>query len=157
MSPIKKSILLAAAAVTLFLSGCTFVEVQNLSDLNARVLVRTPDSGSGYTRLVGSGEVASVFSGYGGRYTVTTLPNEAYRNLLIDLQAEISRRLFEERATLSGAEVARLVTRIQEISTLLDDLAQKGASCAGNVPDFESALVVLVWDEQANNWEMTCG
>ena len=140
----------------IILSGCSFIRVQNVSEANVRVLVRTPDSNRGYTRVVTSGSVIDVFSSHGGRYTITTLPNEQYRALLNDLQQQVSERLFTEGKTLSAADVARLVERLNDIDHLLATLGDADTSCSGNVGDFDTAVAVVVWDETQQQWALTC-
>ena len=58
----------------LFLTSCVTVDVINLSELNARVLIRLPDAPGGYTRLIRPSDSTSTFSNHGGRVTIQTLP-----------------------------------------------------------------------------------
>ena len=153
----KRSYLLVlVCASLLFLAGCTTVDVINLSELNARVLIQLPDQPGGVSRSIGPGNSTSTFSNYGGTVTITVLADEAYRELLLDLQTEISRRLFEERASLSAADVSLLVERLNEIDSLLEEMADDGASCSVVAPDFSSVTAVLNWSTAANSWELSC-
>jgi len=147
-------ILLCLALV--LLAGCTTVDVINLSELNARVLIQLPDQPGGVSRSIGSGNSTSTFSNYGGTVTITVLPDERYRELLLDLQTEISNRLFEERASLSASDVSLLVERLNEIDSALEELADDGASCSVVAPDFSSVTAVLNWSTSASNWELSC-
>jgi hypothetical protein len=140
----------------LVLTGCSEVVVHNLSELQVRVLVRVPDEARGHTRVVRPADTEAFFSTTGGRYTVTTLPDEEYRQLLLDLQAEVGRRLFEERATLSAADVGRLVETLSSVDSQLDRMGEEGASCQGHVPDFESVAVILTWDIGTSKWVLSC-
>ena len=142
----------------LALSSCSEVYVTNLTELNVRVSVNTPDSGSPSTRLVRPVEIESVFSSNGGRYSVTVLPDENYRELLEGLQRDISRKLFDEGATLSAADVSQLTQRMNEIDQALEALqGQAGASCSGFVPDFESVTVYVTWNAAASQFILECG
>ena len=141
----------------LLLAGCSFVEIVNFSDLSARVRVQVPDSGSGYTRHVGPGRVAEVFSSHGGRYTVTALPDEEYRQLLLTIREDVTQRLFNEGATLTAAEVGELVNVLNTIDARLEELSTQFASCSGNVPEFETVTVTMSWDFDTSNWILICG
>ncbi len=139
------------------LSGCTFVQIENYSAVQARVLVNVPDSGSSYTRSINPEGAVSVFTGNGGRYRVTTLEDEEYRNLLLDMQQEISNRLFTEGATLTVDDISHMVNMINQIDQALASLAARaGVTCTGTVSDFETAIVVLIWDTAAGQWSLTC-
>ncbi len=154
---IKKTAVLAFLALAaLLLSGCTFIRIQNVSDVSVRVAVLVPDSGAASTRSVSSGGLVDVFSSHGGRYTVTVVPSEQYRETLLTLQQQISDRLFVERATLTAAEVGQLVQNLNHITDLLAELELPGASCSGNVPDFETAVVVISFDSPNNAWQLSC-
>lgn len=148
---------LAFLLLPLLLSGCTFVRVINLSDLNARVQVYTPDSGSGYTRLVRAAGSVDVFAGHGGGYRVVMLPDEEYRALLDDIRTQITERLFTEGASLSAEDVRNLVQRLEAVDQALADLQEVGGSCRGQVPDFETAIAIVNWNAEANNWSLECG
>ena len=78
----------------LALSACSEIQLQNVSEFRVRVLVRTPDNSQGYTRFLGPGTVNSVISGHGGRYSVTTLPDAQYEQLLNDIRDQITIRPF---------------------------------------------------------------
>ena len=152
----RRLILLATMSLALLLASCSFVRIQNVSDANATVLVRVPDSSQGYTRTVRPGAIIDVFSGHGGRYTITMLPDEQYRQLLEDLRTEVSRRLFEEGASLSADDVSRLVERLNDADNELARLAQPGATCSGYLPDFDTVVVTLAWDFTTNQWALAC-
>jgi hypothetical protein len=157
MEKTKKIIfLLVIFFLGLILSGCSFVRVQNLSDVNVRVSVTVPDTGTASTRLVRSGQIVDVFSTHGGRYTVTTLPDEQYREFLEEIRNAVTQRLYDERDTLTAEDVATLVQRLEDVDQALDGMAQVGASCAGQLPDYETAVVTIAWDTESNNWELQC-
>ena len=59
----------------LLLTGCVDFAVVNISELDVRVSIQTPDSSGAYTRFIRAGDSASSFSSYGGGYTVSTLPD----------------------------------------------------------------------------------
>lgn len=149
-------LLILVFASVLFLAGCTTIDVLNVSDSNARVLIQMPDQPGGVTRFLRPGDSTSTFSNYGGTVTITVLPDEEYRQLLKDLQTEISRRLFEEAASLSAADVSRLTERLNEVDAQLEQMADEGASCSVRAPDFSSVTAVLSWSGSANNWELSC-
>ena len=158
MNKYNRFIILFAILCMFALSGCSEIYITNISELNVRVSVNTPDSGSPSTRLVRPASIASVFSSNGGRYTVTVLPDEEYRGLLEDLQSEISEKLFKEGAALSVADVTRLTQRMNEIDQALERLDdQFGASCVGYVPDYESVTAYVSWDFTASQFVLECG
>lgn len=136
--------------------GCVSFDVQNLSDVDTRVLIRTPDSGRGYTRLVESGEVASTFSTQGGSFTISTLPNEEYRQLVLDVREQLGTRLFEESASLSASEVAEIVQRIAQLTENLEALGREGGSCSGSVTDFGSVTGIITWNDIEQKWSVVC-
>ncbi len=142
--------------LSLIMSGCSFVRIQNVSNIDARVLVRVPDNSRGYTRFIRSGNIVDVFSGHGGRYTITLLPNEQYLELLNGVKQHISQRLFNERATLTGNEVARLVERLNEIGELITQQSSINVSCTGSLPDFDTVVVTIAFDSINNSWEFIC-
>lgn len=139
-----------------FVGGCVSIDVQNVADVEVRVLIRTPDSGRGYTRLVESGQVASTFSTQGGSFTISTLPNEEYRQLVLDVREQLATRLYEERATLSPSDVAEIVQRITQLTENLELLGQEQASCSGSVTDFGSVTAIITWDDVAQKWSVVC-
>lgn len=147
----------ACIGAAALLAGCSFVAVQNVSEATAVVRVIVPDNGYGYTRKVRSGDMVEVFTGHGGRYTVTVLPDEDYRNLLTGLRAEISRRLFRERDALSADDVRNLVQRLRDVDEALADLARPGASCGGTVSDFESVVATVSYDAANGRFSVSCG
>lgn len=153
----RATLILSLALLCAFLvSGCVSIDVQNVSEVDTRVLIRPPDSGRGYTRLVESGGIASTFSTQGGSFSITTLPNEEYRQLVMEVREQLGRRLFEEGATLTPAEVAEIVQRMAQLSENLELLGEEQTSCSGSVTDFGSVTAVLSWDESAGKWVLTC-
>lgn len=140
----------------LFVGGCVGIDVQNVAEVEVRVLIRTPDSGRGYTRLVNAGEVASTFSTQGGTFTISTLPNEEYRQLVLDVREQLATRLYEERATLSPSDVADIVQRITQLTENLELLGQEQASCSGSVTDFGTVTAIVSWDDANGKWSLTC-
>jgi len=156
----KRKMLLLTACIlgVLFLSGCSEVYVTNLSELNVRVSVVTPDTGKPSTRLIRPAGTTSIFSSNGGRYRVTILPDEEYRKLLDELKQEISRKLFHEGATLTSAEVKQLTQRLNDIDQIIGDIQDNyGASCSGYVPDYDSVTAFVSWDSGANKFVVQCG
>ncbi|MBP7963282.1 MAG: hypothetical protein KBG20_14030 [Caldilineaceae bacterium] len=149
------SALLLLAGI-LLLGGCVNIAVLNITNAESRVLIKTPDNRTGYTKVVGAGESIDTYSSHGGRYTLSTLPNEAYRRLLLDLQEQLADSLFTEAATLSPSDVTQIVQRIGELNDALNALSREGASCTGSVPDFSSVTAVLDWDESAGAWSLVC-
>lgn len=149
-------LLIFVCAPLLFLVGCVNFDVHNISELNARVLIRTPDSSKGYTKFIRPMGVGSSFSNYGGSYTITVLPDEAYRELLLEMRENISARLFGEGANLAAEDVARLVQNMKDIQVQLDRLAEEGASCSGTAPDFSSVMATLSWSASESNWNLYC-
>jgi hypothetical protein len=152
----RRQLGLLAITLLLFMSGCVTVDVINVSELNARVLIRLPDAPGGYTRLIHPGESTSTFSNHGGGVTIQTLPDEQYRQLLESLRGEITRRLFEERAALSAADIARLVRNLEDIESQIAQMADDGASCTVNAPEFSSVTAVLSWDSDNGKWSLSC-
>lgn len=140
----------------LFVGGCVGIDVQNVAEVEVRVLIRTPDSGRGYTRLVESGEVASTFSTQGGTFTISTLPNEEYRQLVLDVREQLATRLYEERATLSPSDVADIVQRITQLTENLELLGREQTSCSGSVTDFGTVTAIVSWDEANGKWSLVC-
>jgi hypothetical protein len=155
ITPFRMLILMALGAF--FLSGCSFVNIQNVSDINATVQVRVPDNATAYTRQISSFQIAEIFSSQGGPYTVTMLPDEQYRQLLSRLQADISQKLFSEGANLTSQQVAQLVENLNSLDRILEDLAAPMPSCSGHLPDFETVVVTISYDTEANNWFLGCG
>lgn len=149
-------ILLLLLLCALFVGGCVAMEVQNVADVEVRVLIRTPDSGRGYTRLVESGEVAATFSTQGGSFTISTLPNEEYRQLVLDVREQLATRLYEERATLSASDVAEIVQRMTQLTENLELLVKEQASCSGSVTDFGSVTAIVAWNELDGKWTVNC-
>jgi hypothetical protein len=156
MEKIKRLNLILLIFMGLFIVGCSFVEVVNTSELSARVNVAVPDSGGGTTEYIKPGGTMDVFSTTGGRYTVQVLPDEKYRQLLLDLQNEITKKLFDERDTLTGNDVTRLVNQLNDIDDQLERLAEEGTSCQGTVPDYETVVVIMSWDQANSNWSLSC-
>ena len=149
-------VLSLALLCSFWVSGCVSIDVQNMSEVDTRVLIRPPDSGRGYTRLVEAGGIASTFSTQGGGFTITSLPNEEYRQLILDVREQLGTRLFEESATLTPAGVAELVQRMAQLTENLELLGEEQASCSGSVTDFGSVTAVLSWNEAAGKWALAC-
>jgi hypothetical protein len=131
--------LIALFFCCLLVTSCSFVQVQNLSEINARVLIQTPDGGS-YTKKIESGRVEETFSSHGGSYTVAILADQEYIALLRELRDAITFRLFEEGATLTTDEVSQLVARLDDIENAVEEARDNRASCSGTLPDFETAI-----------------
>jgi outer membrane lipopolysaccharide assembly protein LptE/RlpB len=155
MKKILTLIMISIAVV--ILSGCSFVRIQNVSDASITVSVNVPDSGSSYTRTIRSGNIVDVFSATGGRYTVSMIPSERYRETLATLQQQISTRLFEERQTLTADQVAQLVQNLNSIDKLIEDLANPMPSCSGRLPEFDTVVVVVSYDNSSGNYALSCG
>ena len=100
---------------------------------------------------------ASSFSGHGGNYTISVVPDEQYLQLLRQLREQITQRLFEERGTLSAEDVARLVQNLQDIENQIQKEAERGASCSGAAPDFSTVSAVISWSAAEGDWAINCG
>lgn len=147
---------LALLLAFLLLTACVDFNISNLSEVNARILIQTPDGGN-YTKSVKSYGNASGFSGHGGNYTISVVPDEQYLQLLRDLRQRISQRLFEEGNVLSAEEVARLVQNMEDIEAQLQKEAERGASCSGAAPDFSSVNAIISWSNAESDWAISCG
>jgi hypothetical protein len=153
----NKSILpIALLSSILFLSGCSFVRIQNVSASSVTVSVNVPDSGAASTRNIQSGGIVDVFSTHGGSYTVSIIPNERYRETLEHLQDQITKKLFEERATLSAEEVKQLAENLNNIDKLIDELAKPMPSCSGYLPDFETVITIVSYDDFNAEYNLSC-
>ena len=84
------------------------------------------------------------------------LDPEQLPQLAEEIREEISRKLFEERASLSGDDIARLTENLSAINDQLDLLSNQGASCAGNLPEFDTIIVNVSWSNEENNWQLAC-
>jgi len=153
----RSHIIVFIILLSLFLSSCTFIRIQNVSAGEATVTVKTPDSGKAYTRTVSSGGIVDVFSSHGGRYIITTIPSEQYKEILFQLEKQITERLFNEAATLSVEEVRQLTENLNHVLTLIEQLSNPGASCSGYVSDFNTAVVTISFDNFNNVWILECG
>lgn len=140
----------------LLLSACVDFNISNISEINARVLIQTPDGGN-YTKVVESAGYASSFSGHGGNYTISVVPDEQYLQLLRQLREQITQRLFEERGTLSAEDVARLVQNLQDVEKQIEKEAERGASCSGAAPDFSTVSAIISWSAAESDWAISCG
>ncbi len=140
----------------MMLSGCTFIRIQNVADNRLRVAVKVPDNTRAYTRTIRPGQIADVFSSHGGRYSVTLLSPEGYEQILQELKAEISDRLFKEGASLTAAEVANLTQNLSNIDQLIEANENMDVSCSGSVPDFETAVVILSFDSTTDKYSLVC-
>ena len=138
------------------LTGCTFIEVHNISDIAVTVQVRPPDADRPSTRIIEPGNTGTFFTSYGGAFTVTTLPSEAYRQLLLGIREQLGTRLFLEGATLTAEELAEIVQQIEEISNRLDNLGNGQATCTGSVVDYETASVAASYESQGGYWILIC-
>lgn len=152
----RRILLVVSLTFILFLAGCVTVDVINLSELNARVLISLPDAPGGYTRAIRAGDSTSTFSNYGGRVTITTLPDQDYRSLLESLREQISTRLFQEGSTLTAEEVGILVQRLQDIDDAVTSLANDDTACTVNAPEFSSVTAFLSWDSENSKWNLSC-
>jgi hypothetical protein len=153
---IKRGTFIAGAFCCLvLLSACVDFNIINVSAVNARILIQTPDGGR-HAKVVKSGGSTGSFSEHGGSYTISILPDEQYLALLRELRQEITRRLFEERETLSADDVARLVQRLEEIEEQLEKESQRGVSCSGVAPDFSSVNAVISWSDFDGEWSIDC-
>ena len=147
---------LLGITLLLLLSGCISFEIVNVSEVDIRVMIRTPDSSGAYTRHIAPGGSASSFSSHGGGYSITALPNAEYEQSLKTIQAEISRRLFEERATLTASDVAYLVQILEDIDRNLDQWGDDAGSCSGTAPDFSAVTALIAWSVEQEKWEISC-
>lgn len=141
---------------SLIFTGCTFVRIQNVTEIRARVVVVVPDSANSSTRLVKPGGIVDVFSTHGGRYRVSIIPDAEYVQFMENLRTEISNRLFNQGATLTANEVANLTGRLNEIDEMIKRETNISAACSGSVPDFETAVVIVSFDEARSSWVVSC-
>jgi hypothetical protein len=139
-----------------FLTSCTFVRIQNVTEAPITVLIVVPDSGGGYTKRIPAGGISETFSAHGGRYTVTMVPGEQYEAILKNLRDVITKRLFEERQTLTSEEVSNLVKNLNQIEKLIEDLSKPGAKCSGYVPDYETAVVIVGYISFEGVYDLSC-
>jgi hypothetical protein len=139
----------------LFLTACVDFNILNQAEVRARVLIQTPDGGR-YTKAVEPFGSANSFSEHGGSYTISILPDEQYQQLLRTLREEISKRLFEDRNSLSAEDVSRLVNNLNQIQAEIEKAADQGASCSGSAPDFSSVNAVIGWSDFEADWSITC-
>jgi hypothetical protein len=153
----SRTIAFTVLLLTLFLSSCSFVRIQNVSDALITVSVRVPDNGKAYVRHIRAGQIVDVFSSHGGGYTITMMAGEQYVSSLNNLRAIIERRLFEERQTLTAEEIARLVENLNQIEKLIEDTKKPGASCSGYLPDYETVVAVVSYDDFNAEWIVNCG
>ena len=137
-------------------TGCVNFQLLNVSELNARVMVHTPDASQPTTKLVRSGYIGETFSTHGGRFTVTVLPDEEFRALLDEMRTSITERLYSEGATLTAEDVTLLVTRLQEIDQAMEAMADDADSCGGAAPDFSTVTATISWDSNVGKWHVTC-
>ena len=144
--------------LTVVLAGCSVVRVQNASDSSVTVQVSVPDRSGSVTRVIRAGEVSDFISEHGGSYSVGTIPGQTYLSSLRNLRTLISGRLFEEHAALSGAEVARLVENMNAVDQMLEQARSNadGAYCRGRLPDMDSAVAVISFDESTGRYVISC-
>ena len=98
MTRTKVLILTVVLLTVILLTGCgPYLQVINLSEVCARVVVSVPDSSGSLTKELKNGDSADIFSSMSGPYTVQVLSCQDYRQLLVNLQEEITKKLWEER------------------------------------------------------------
>lgn len=153
---IKPVFFIVVVLLSIFLSGCSFVEVFNSSEVGARVIVTVPGSSGGSSKFVQPQESADFFSSTSGVYTIQVLIDKSYTDLVVNLRNELSDRIWNQRETLTGNEIAHLIERINGLNKELNTLANLGASCQGNLPEDETVVVVLSWDKESWNWILSC-
>lgn len=153
----SRVIVFATLVLALFLSSCTYVNIQNVSGGEATVSVKVPDSNKSYVRTVPSGGSVEIFSSHGGGYTITMIASEVYLDILNRLRTQIETRLFTERQALTTEEISSLVENLNKVNQLLEQAKEPGASCSGYVPDFETAYVVISINDFNNAWNVVCG
>ncbi len=157
MSERSRVLVFITLIISLFLSNCSFVRIQNVSAGTATVSVKVPDSGKAYVRNVPSGGIVDVFSSHGGGYTITMIAGEKYLALLHRLRSQIETKLFAESQTLTAEEVALLVENLNNIDRLLEQTREPGATCSGYVPDYETAVAIISYDDINATWVLNCG
>lgn len=153
----SRAIIVFSLMLVFLLSSCSFVRIQNVAADTATVSVRVPDSGKAYVRTIPSGGIVDVFSSHGGRYTITTIASEQYVDLLENLRSQIETKLFTERQTLIAEDVARLVENLNHVDSLLEQTQLPGSTCNGYVPDFETVVATISYDDFNSNWIISCG
>jgi hypothetical protein len=152
-----RTLLLFSLILVFSLSSCSFVRIQNIAATTATVSVRVPDSGKAYVRTIRPGAIVDVFSSHGGSYTITMIAGERYLETLNTLRSQIETRLFKEGKTLTAEEVTQLAENLKNIDKLLEQTKLPGATCSGYVPDFDTVVVVISFDEFNTNWSLSCG
>ncbi len=152
-----RTILLFSLMLVFLLSGCSFVRIQNVAATTATVSVRVPDSGKAYVRTIRSGAIVDVFSSHGGGYTITMIASERYIETLNRLRSQIETRLFTEGKTLTADEVTQLAENLKHIDSLLEQTKLPGATCSGYVPDFDTVVAIISYDDFNANWSLSCG
>lgn len=159
MTNLKRSriIVFTILLLALFLSGCSFIRIQNVAAGEATVSVTVPDSGKAYVKTVPSGGIVDVFSSHGGGYTITMIASEQYIEILNRLRSQIETRLFEEGQTLTTEEVRLLVQNLHHIDQQLEETRLPGTSCGGYVAEFDTAVVTIAFDDFNNSWILECG
>lgn len=149
---------LSLCLVALAAVGCSAVEVVNMSDTTVVVQVTVPDRSGSVTRSIPAREASLFTSEHGGTYSVGTLPDRNYLELLQRLRSEISGRLFLEGASLSAADATRLQLQIIDIDREIkqEQSNSRGGFCRGRLPDWESARAVIAFDEAARRYRVDC-
>ena len=67
-------------------------------------------------------------------------------------------RLFQEHQTVTAGEVRQLlVENLKHIDRLLEESRLPGTSCGGYVAEFDTAVVIISFDDFNNNWILECG
>ena len=153
----SRVIIFTTLVLPLFILSCSFVSMLNISANTATVSVRVPDSSKSYVRTIPSGGSVEIFSSHGGRYTITMIASEQYLDILNRLRSQIETRLFTERETLAPEDVSSLVENLNHIDKLLEQAKEPGSTCSGYVPDYETASVVISFDDFNNAWIVECG
>ena len=143
----------------LFAGGCSSVEVVNTGSLTVTVQVTVPDRSGAITRVIRSGESSVFITEHGGTYSVATIPSESYRTTLENLQSMLTRRLFNESITLTAEEAERIGANLKNLDDMLERLRSNadGVSCSGRIPDWESATVIISYDEMSGSSRIVCG
>lgn len=151
--PLRSRLLLVVLAGAL--AGCTVVQVENLSESTARVMISLPDSTGVTSRVLAADEAFETFSGHGGRVEIRVGEDERYRLLLGQIRDSISERLFTEGDSLTPDEIATLVQRLREIEDAVARSLENAAECTVAAPD-ESVVHGIITTDLDGDYTLSC-
>ena len=158
--PLTKIRMLALILLGLALAGCTELEVFNASEQAVRVQVHLPDRARAYYEYIPPNFTDFFISGSGGAYSVRVVPDEAYRQRLLELrdkwQIYLVTGSFEPGATVSDSQRRQIVDDLTRWEEELNRLSEQTAFCSGYLPEYESVTVVVTYVESEQRWSLSC-